>query len=60
MADKTHIDYLDPDDWDERPEFICKSCGYKTCICKAVCYTAPKRAERRNIPKPSAAIFYGC
>lgn len=32
---KSHIDYLDPDDWDERPEFICKKCGYKLCICNA-------------------------
>lgn len=33
---KHHIDGLDPDDWDERPENICKLHGYgKPCpLCK--------------------------
>lgn len=27
---------VDPDDWDQRPENICKKCGYKIpCVCVA-------------------------
>ena len=30
------IHSLDDDDWDQRPEFICKGCGnhVKTCTCR--------------------------
>lgn len=32
---KVHQHQLDDDDWDQRPSFICKKCGYaiKSCVC---------------------------
>lgn len=52
--EKQHIDYIDPDDWDERPENICKTCGYKLCICAR--YAPVSAVKAKGHPAPRSVL----